>query len=48
MGIPPPPQRYKPYNETVYPAEIKEYWERMGKSEDMEIICEDIGKRAWT
>jgi hypothetical protein len=41
-------QWYKPYNETGYPAEIKEYWERVGNSEDMEMICEDIGKRAWT
>jgi hypothetical protein len=39
---------YRPSNETRYPAEINEYWERVGKGEDMERISEDIGQRAWS
>lgn len=39
---------YKSYNETGYPAEIKEYWERVARGEDLERICDDIGKRPWT
>jgi hypothetical protein len=39
------PEWYRPYNETGYAAEIAEYWERVGKQEDMESICNDMGKR---
>jgi hypothetical protein len=35
----------KPYNETDYPAEITEYWDRVGRGEDMGGICDDIGRR---
>jgi hypothetical protein len=38
---------YKPINETDYPAEITEYWGRVGRGEDMKGICDDIGKRVW-
>jgi hypothetical protein len=41
------PEWYRPYNETGYAAEIAEYWERVGKQEDMESICNDMGKRFW-
>jgi hypothetical protein len=36
---------YKPYNKTDYPTEITEYWDRVGRGEDMEGICDDIGRR---
>ena len=37
----------RPYNETGYAAEIKEYWERVGRNESMESVCADIGGRGW-
>lgn len=36
-----------PYNETGYAAEIREYWERVGRNESMENVCKDIGGRGW-
>lgn len=37
----------RPYNETGYAAEIKEYWERVDRNESMESVCADIGGRGW-
>jgi hypothetical protein len=37
----------KPFNETGYPKEIAEYWERLGKGESQESIIKDIGPRIW-
>ena len=31
-----------PLNETGYPEEIAEYWDRLGKAENMESIVEDM------
>jgi hypothetical protein len=38
---------HRSFNETRYPTEIAEYWERLGKQEDMEKICDDIGREWW-
>jgi hypothetical protein len=38
----------RPLNETGYPAEIEEYWARLGEGEDVESVCKDIGTRIWT
>ncbi|KAH7112846.1 hypothetical protein B0J11DRAFT_585308 [Dendryphion nanum] len=41
------PEWDRPVNETGYEAEIREYWERLGKGESMEGIVNDIGRRTW-
>jgi hypothetical protein len=38
---------YKPFDETYYPAEIAEYWDRLRRGERMEQVCEDIARREW-
>jgi len=38
----------RPFNETGYPAEIEEYWARLGKGEDVKTLCKDIGGRVWS
>jgi hypothetical protein len=38
----------RPLNETGYPAEIEEYWARVGKGEDVESLCKEIGGRVWS
>jgi hypothetical protein len=38
---------YKMVNETGYPAEIAEYWRRLGSGGDAESICKSIGKKMW-
>jgi hypothetical protein len=37
----------KPFNETGYPKEIAEFWERLEKGESHESIVKDIGPRHW-
>jgi hypothetical protein len=38
----------KPLNETGYPAELEEYWAKIGNGEDVESLCKEIGARVWT
>lgn len=37
----------KPVNETMYPQELAEYWERLDRGEDEETLIKDLGKRPW-